>query len=112
MLGVPASDIVVFNYMYELGAFNDFCTSITMNDRFGNPLLGRNLDYGFQQYLADSSIIISYTKNNAEVFRIAGHAGFVGTHTAMRTGQYAVTLNERIEGGLRNTLITMLEGCH
>lgn len=56
-------------------------------------MLGRNLDYGFQSYLANSTVVLIYQKNGVEIARIAGHAGFVGCHTAMRTGAYAITLN-------------------
>lgn len=79
--------------MYELGAFNDFCTSIIMRTESGQPVLGRNLDYGFQGYLANSTVELVYEKEGKEIARVAGHAGFVGCHTAMRTGRYAVTLN-------------------
>lgn len=110
-VGLPASDIVVFNYMYELGAFTDFCTSVMIVDKDGHTVLGRNLDYGFQKYLSNSSVTLIYYKNRREVFRTAGHAGFVGTHTVMRKNSYALTLNERVEGGLRLTLDQMLKGC-
>jgi penicillin V acylase-like amidase (Ntn superfamily) len=60
----PVEDIVVFNYMYELGAFRDFCTSVIMINAKGETVLGRNLDYGFQKYLANSSVTIVYLKNN------------------------------------------------
>lgn len=74
-------------------------------------MLGRNLDYGFQQYLANSSVTLVYYKNKKELFRTAGHAGLIGTHTVMRKGGYSLTLNERTDGGLRTTLSTMLGGC-
>jgi len=45
--GIPLSDIIVFNYMYELGAATDFCTAITISTDTV-ILLGRNLDYGYQ----------------------------------------------------------------
>lgn len=56
-------------------------------------MLGRNLDYGFQQYLANSSVVLVYYKNKQEIFRAAGHAGMVGAHTVMRRGSYALSLN-------------------
>ena len=110
-IGRPTSELVVFNYMYELGAFRDFCTSVILINNAGEAVLGRNLDYGFQQYLANSSITLVYYKNKKEVFRTAGHAGLVGSHTAMRRGSYSLTMNERVEGGLRETLSKILGGC-
>ena len=47
--------------MYELGAANDFCTAITISSG-KNKLLGRNLDYGFQEFLANNSIHIQYVR--------------------------------------------------
>jgi len=43
-----------------------------------------------------------------------GHAGFVGTHTvfkkatAINPHQFAITLNERVDGGLHLTLQQMI----
>lgn len=79
--------------MYELGAFRDFCTSVILINNDGEAVLGRNLDYGFQQYLANSSVVLVYYKNKQEIFRAAGHAGMVGAHTVMRRGSYALSLN-------------------
>lgn len=44
---LPLSEIIVFNYMYELGAATDFCTAIVISDSH-QKILGRNLDYGYQ----------------------------------------------------------------
>lgn len=61
-------EIVVYNYMYEIGSVKDFCTSVvvaqyyydssnssnSMNENINNSninnlsILARNLDYGFQ----------------------------------------------------------------
>jgi hypothetical protein len=99
--------------MYELGAANDFCTAITLSS-VEHQILGRNLDYGFQQFLANNSIHIEYISKGRVLFETLGHAGFVGTHTALKRSteddphQYAITLNERIQGGLHLTLDQML----
>lgn len=106
---MPISDIIVFNYMYELGAATDFCTAITYAAN-NIRLLGRNLDYGYQEYLANNSVHLQYLKKGEIVLETLGHAGFVGTHTALKRAtkenplQYAITLNERVEGGLHKTL--------
>lgn len=98
VLGIPVSDIVVFNYMYELGAAHKFCTAITVSSK-NQTLLGRNLDYGFQQYLANNSIHIQYKSRGQVLFETLGHAGLIGTHTALKRAtaddphQYAITLN-------------------
>ena len=61
------SDIIVFNYMYELGAASDFCTAITISSDT-DRLLGRNLDYGYQEYLASNSVHIKYLSNGIVLF--------------------------------------------
>jgi hypothetical protein len=48
VIGRKVSELVVFNYMYELGSYSKFCTSITVQINHGDYFLGRNLDYGFQ----------------------------------------------------------------
>lgn len=48
------------------------------------------------------------------VFESIGHAGLIGSHTALRLKQpgnnlqYSITLNERSQGGFRDTLYAML----
>ncbi|NCQ41131.1 MAG: hypothetical protein GW795_04385, partial [Cyanobacteria bacterium] len=99
--------------MYELGAAHKFCTAITVSSA-NSALFGRNLDYGFQEYLANNSIRNQYQSKGQILFETLGHAGLVGTHTALKrataddSNQYAITLNERIHGGLRLTLAQML----
>ena len=111
-VNLPITDIIVFNYMYDLGAARDFCTAITVSSP-EHKLMARNLDYGFQQYLADNSIHIKYTSQGKVVFEILGHAGFVGTHTALKIStdssphQFGITLNQRVKGGLHITLEQM-----
>jgi hypothetical protein len=47
--------------MYELGAATDFCTAITFSHE-NVRLLARNLDYGYQEYLANNSVHLRYTR--------------------------------------------------
>ena len=53
------------------------------------------------------------------MFQTLGHAGLIGTHTALKRStkedptQYAITLNERVQGGLHLTLEQMVKTrCH
>jgi hypothetical protein len=84
--------------MYELGAATDFCTAITFSYE-NTRLLGRNLDYGYQEYLANNSVHLKYLQGGVTILETLGHAGFIGTHTALKRAtekspfQYAVTLN-------------------
>jgi hypothetical protein len=95
--------------MYELGAATDFCTAITVSYQ-NVRLLGRNLDYGYQEYLANNSVHLKYKRKGEVIFETLGHAGLIGTHTAMKRAsehspyQYAATMNERVQGGLHVTL--------
>lgn len=87
------SELVVFNYMYELGAYNDFCTSIAVQNGPHDYFLARNLDYGFQEYLASNSVKLSYFLDSQLIFQTVGHAGLIGAHTGLRVDGYSVTLN-------------------
>ena len=77
------SDIVVYNYWYELGIANHFCSAITIATP-DEIFLVRNFDYGHREYLANNSIRIRYWYKHELQFESLGHAGFVGTHTAMK----------------------------
>ena len=102
---VLVSEAVVFNYMYELGAYNDFCTSIPLqHPQSGQYFLARNLDYGYQEYLAENTVQLNFIKKGERIFSSIGHAGLIGVHTGLRYGAYSVTLNERIDAGLHVTL--------
>ena len=102
---IPISDIVVLNYMYELGAYHNFCTSITVQQpQSGQYFLARNLDYGYQEYLIENSVQFTFVKDGQKIVESIGHAGFIGIHSGIRFGQYSVTLNQRIDGGLHLTL--------
>ncbi len=100
--------------MYELGAARDFCTAIGVSTRSKNQIfssfVGRNLDYGFQEYLGENSVHFSYVKGGRVLYETVGHAGLVGAHTTLSLEkseggfQYALILNERISGGLHLTL--------
>jgi hypothetical protein len=66
--------------------------------------LARNLDYGYQEFLADNSVHLTYTQKGIPIFQTIGHAGLIGAHTGLRMNGYSVTLNERIDAGLHRTL--------
>jgi hypothetical protein len=95
--------------MYELGAASKFCTSIAVisNDQ---AYLGRNLDYGYQEYLINNSLHFQYQRKGEIIFEVMGHAGLIGAHTAIRLSkepgslQFGIVLNEREVGGLHETL--------
>ena len=53
--------------MYELGAANDFCTAITVSSP-DQILLGRNLDYGFQEFLINNSVRLQYKSQGRVIF--------------------------------------------
>lgn len=76
-----------------MGAYSDFCTSIATQAGDGGYFLARNLDYGFQKYLADNSVKLTYVKNGQAIFQTIGHAGLIGAHTGLRINGYSVTLN-------------------
>lgn len=78
--------------MYELGAYKNFCTTIPVNTP-NDYYLVRNLDYGYQEYLMDNSMIFDYQKDGVTQFKTVGHVGLIGTHTGLRINGYSVTLN-------------------
>jgi hypothetical protein len=103
--------------MYEFGSYKDFCTSIPVTVVQGGikeSFLARNLDYGYQSYLAQNSIKLQYFRNSIIFVKLdkllaetIGHAGLIGTHTGLKfsSNKYSITLNERTQGGLHLTLL-------
>lgn len=79
--------------MYELGAYSKFCTSIPVQISHNDYFLARNLDYGYQEFLANNSVQLTYFKDSKPIYQTIGHAGLIGAHTAVRFDGYSVTLN-------------------
>ncbi|XP_054599781.1 acid ceramidase isoform X2 [Nothobranchius furzeri] len=109
--GVPLGEVVLFNIFYEIFTV---CTSVVAEDKNGNLLHGRNLDFGlFMGWdVKDKSWIISeklkplvvnldFRKNSQTVFKSTNFAGYVGMLTGIKPHTFTLTMNERftLDGG-------------
>nr|XP_054599786.1 acid ceramidase-like isoform X2 [Nothobranchius furzeri] len=103
--GVPLGEVVLFNIFYEVSIL---CTSVVAEDKNGNLLHGRNLDFGlFMGWdVKDKSWIISeklkplvvnldFRKNSQTVFKSTNFAGYVGMLTGIKPHTFTLTMNGR-----------------
>lgn len=89
--------------MYEINANNGkMCTGVLFSHN-NSIYHSRNLDYGFAEALADMTVQLRFMKHGKHTFTIVGQAGFLGAHTGLAPGRFAVNINERAKGSpLRN----------
>ena len=82
--GLPLGDIVIMNLYYEL---DSGCTSILAQNKEGQILHGRNLDYGIAG-LQNMTVDVSLQRKGVEAYRMVTYAGYVGSLTGMRPGVF------------------------
>jgi len=107
---ITERDLFVYLFMYELFAH---CTSIIAALPNGEVIHGRNLDYDFVKLLNDTSYIGIFTSDGKEVFRCVMFGGFLGSHTCMKSGKFAISLNQRMSTlgeGIEKNLQALREG--
>lgn len=108
--GVPVGTVVLLQYMYELNANNGrMCTAILAKQ--GDQIIHtRNLDYDFAEMLAGISVQLNFRKNGKPIFTMVTQAGFLGAHTGIAFGKFAINVNERDKGSLLDNLWGFLTG--
>lgn len=70
----------------------------------------RNLDYDFAELLAGMTVQLHFKKNGKTLFKAVTQAGFLGVHTGIAYGRFAINLNERDKGSLLGSLWNFLNG--
>uniref|UniRef100_A0A669DA31 Acid ceramidase n=1 Tax=Oreochromis niloticus TaxID=8128 RepID=A0A669DA31_ORENI len=103
--------IVLFNIFYEVFTV---CTSIVAEDKKGNLIHGRNLDFGLfmgwdvknkswiiSEKLKPLVVNLDFKRNNQTVFKSTNFAGYVGMLTGIKPNIFTLTMNERfsLDGG-------------
>eukprot|EP00826_Nyctotherus_ovalis_P038902 TRINITY_DN3687_c0_g1_i1.p1 TRINITY_DN3687_c0_g1~~TRINITY_DN3687_c0_g1_i1.p1 ORF type:complete len:347 (-),score=91.67 TRINITY_DN3687_c0_g1_i1:154-1194(-) len=109
-LKVPERELFVFAFLYEIFAH---CTSIVAALPDGTIIHGRNLDYNFVQLLNETTYVAVFTREGREVFRCVMYGGFLGSHTCMKKGKFAISLNQRMNDpreGIRRNMQALSEG--
>ncbi|XP_037687134.1 acid ceramidase isoform X2 [Choloepus didactylus] len=103
--GIPLGEVIAFNIFYE---FFTLCTSIVTEDKEGDLLHGRNMDFGIflgwninnntwviTEQLKPLTVNLEFRRNNKTVFKATSFAGYVGMLTGFQPGRFSLTLNER-----------------
>ncbi|KAJ4944236.1 hypothetical protein JOQ06_012781 [Pogonophryne albipinna] len=109
--GVPLGEVVLFNIFYEVFTV---CTSVVAEDKNGNLIHGRNLDFGLfmgwdmknkswiiSEKLKPLVVNLDFKRNNQTVFKSTNFAGYVGMLTGIKPHLFTLTMNERfsLDGG-------------
>ncbi len=107
---VPAATILILQYMYELGTHRTkMCTAVLVN-RQDYIFHGRNLDYDFAELLAGMTVELNFVKQGKTIFKATTQSGFLGVHTGIAFGKFALNLNERDKGSLLGSFWSFLNG--
>jgi len=113
-LHVKLYEVVLINIVYDLTAFNSsrtrMCTSIVAEDKQGNILHGRNLDYSGPAMMREMTIQVDFIKNGTTLFRSTSFVGYIGLITGVKFGKFSITGNERNTGNLVSHLVSALSG--
>lgn len=70
----------------------------------------RNLDYSFAELLAGMTVQLHFKKNGTTLFKAVTQAGFLGVHTGIAYGRFAINLNERDKGSLLASVWSFITG--
>jgi hypothetical protein len=68
------------------------CSAVLV--RHENYILhARNLDYFFAELLAGMTVQLNFKKNGKSIFTAVTQSGFLGVHTGIAYGKFALNLN-------------------
>lgn len=95
LVGVPVGIVLLANLSYE---FNVGCTSIVAKHANGTMFLGHNLDYHIP-FLEKIVINVRFVKNSRVEYQGTTFVGYIGLLTGMRSGSFALSINERSRAG-------------
>ena len=94
LAGISYNEGYVMNFVYEFTAIKA-CTSIVMRTEGGRIIHGRNLDFGFGEYLANLSSVVTFHKNGKPLYQANVIAGYAGHASGLKFGKFGITMNER-----------------
>lgn len=108
--GIKVGTLFLLQYMYELNANNGkMCTAVLVQHN-QSIYHTRNLDYLFADLLTKMSVHLTFKKNGKAIFTAVTVAGFLGAHTGIAFGKFAINLNERDRGSMLTSLWALLRG--
>jgi len=90
--GRPIGDILFANLLYELEPY--VCTSIIVQDKDGNIMHGRNLDWQMPT-LRRGVILVDFVNNSQTVFSAVTWPTYVGVLTGQKPNKFTLSLNAR-----------------
>lgn len=108
--GIPEYQIYLYQLVYDIVAS---CTSIVATSYDGTVIHGRNFDYLIPELLKKAQYLAIYKKKNKEEFRCIATSGITGLLTCMKTGKFAISVNERDDdsgNGLKKTIQAVKNG--
>ena len=91
-LNMEIYEVMISNFEYELLAA---CTSIVANQAGAGIVHGRNMDYLLYKFMEDITYKAEFYYNEVKIYDAIMFAGYTGVFTAMKTGQFAISINER-----------------
>uniref|UniRef100_A0AC35U678 Ceramidase n=1 Tax=Rhabditophanes sp. KR3021 TaxID=114890 RepID=A0AC35U678_9BILA len=110
--GVAVADLAMMNIFYELSRF---CTSIIADNDKNEIFHVRNLDFGqlmvwnitsqswqLTDCLKKASVNLNFLRNGKVIFKGTTMAGHVGLITAMKPGQFSLSMNSRLVPDIAN----------
>ena len=106
-LEVDVGEVVIANLVYD---FSAFCTSIVAEQKNGQIIHGRNLDYDYSPELQNVTFLADYYRNGSLLFTSAQLAGYLGVVTGHKYKTFTFSINERDQGSwLINLLFAILD---
>ena len=100
--GMPLGDVALLNMLYDVTAF---CTSIIIEDTKGAIYHGRNLDYGFTEFLRNATLLVYFQRGGKTVYTATTYAGYVGVLTGQKPHVFTVSVDERDQGAWWENLL-------
>mmetsp|Transcript_3257 Transcript_3257/g.2195 ORF Transcript_3257/g.2195 Transcript_3257/m.2195 type:complete len:229 (+) Transcript_3257:200-886(+) len=92
VLGLPMSQALYLNYIYELQAY---CTSAVVRSADGTVMHSRNLDFPNADQMRDITYKAEFKKDGKVLFHAVQFAGTIGLYTGLKEGAFSISENDR-----------------
>lgn len=102
---ISMSEAIMLSVTYEM-----VCTSIVLQDKYNNLIIGRNLDFDTYFVIAHLMFQAEYYKNNEHVFTGVELLGFRGIINAEKPGKFSVSMNLRTGSSRLENLFRIYKG--
>ena len=105
--GFPFGKLFFLNWVYEFSTLRGGCSSILVRNQEGEVMHGRNLDFYMWSLIARLVVRIDYYRGEKLVYSVDSVVGSVFALTGIRYGGYAISINTRYGGKLKDILRTI-----